>query len=187
MVIDFLRILLLVVLLFAIVLDYEVPIIINTSVNQLFIALIVIFIILAVDEIVGFLTGLIFLTIYFKFYQKKINNENKDNKEKFTNDENSSPLNKLFDYIFNPSVPLSNSNYQSNSHSNSDNNSHLNSNVIPIVSNELLKSAQNNIFNDNEYNKEIITYDNSYGGIQGLNVNNNLTAFDNNYNNYSTL
>lgn len=182
MVIEFLRILLLVVLLFVIILDYDVPVIINTAVNQLFIALIIIFIILAVDEIVGFLTGLIFLTIYFKFYQKKINNENKDNKEKFTNDSNSSPLNNLFDYIFNPSVPSSNSNSHPYLHSQSS----ANSNMIPIVSNDILKSAQNNIFNDKEYNKEIKTYDNSYGGIQGLNIN-NLTAFDNNFNNYSTL
>jgi uncharacterized protein YozE (UPF0346 family) len=181
MVIDFLRISLLVILLFVIVLDYDVPQIINTAVNQLFIALIIIFIILAVDEIVGFLVGLIFLTIYFKFYQKKINNEN--NKEKFTND-NSSPLNSFFDYIFNPSVPSSHPNYYSQSNSNS--NPQLNSGVIPSVSNEILKSAQNNIFDDVEYNKEIKAYDNSYGGIQGLHVN-NLTAFDNNYNNYSTL
>ena len=185
MVIEFLRILLLVVLLFVIILDYEVPVIINTSVNQLFIALIIIFIILAVDEIIGFLIGLIFLTIYFKFYQKKINKENNTNKEKFTNENNSSPLNVLFDYIFNPSIPSSNSNsysdYQS-SHSKSS----INSDTIPSISNELLKSAQNNIFDDNEYDKEIKTYDNSYGGIQGLNVN-NLTAFDNNYHNYSTL
>ena len=180
MVIEFLRILLLVVLLFVIILDYDVPVIINTAVNQLFIALIIIFIILAVDEIVGFLSGLIFLTIYFKFYQKKINNENKDNKEKFTNDNNSSPLNNLFDYIFNPSIPSSNSNSSSYSNSSS------NSNIIPTVSTDTLKSAQNNIFDDNQYEKEIKTYDNSYGGIQGLNID-KLTAFDNNYNNYSTL
>ena len=188
MVIDFLRISLLVILLFVIVLDYDVPEIINTAINQLFIALIIIFIILAVDEIVGFLIGLIFLTIYFKFYQKKINNEN-NNKEKFTND-NSSPLNSFFDYIFNPSVPSSHSNYYSQSNSNSNSylqsQSQINSGVIPSVSNEILKSAQNNIFDDVEYNKEIKAYDNSYGGIQGLHVN-NLTAFDNNYHNYSTL
>jgi hypothetical protein len=181
MVIDFLRISLLVILLFVIVLDYEVPEIINTAVNQLFIALTILLIILAVDEIVGFLIGLIFLTIYFKFYQKKINNEN--NKEKFTND-NSSPLNSFFDYIFNPSVPSSQS--QTNSYSYSQSQSSPNSEVIPSVSNEILKSAQNNIFDDVEYNKEIKAYDNSYGGIQGLHVN-NLTAFDNNYNIYSTL
>jgi len=186
MVIEFLRILLLVVLLFVIILDYDVPIIINTAVNQLFIALIIIFIILAVDEIVGFLTGLIFLTIYFKFYQKKINNENKYNKEKFTNENNSSPLNNLFDYIFNPSIPSSNSNSNSNSNSYLENKEIINSNIIPSVSNETLKSAQNNIFDENEYNKEIQTYDNSYGSIQGLNID-NLTAFDNNYTNYSIL
>ena len=185
MVIDFLRILLLVVLLFAIVMDYDVPVIINTAVNQLFIALIIIFIILAVDEIVGFLIGLIFLTIYFKFYQKKINNENKDNKEKFTTDDNSSPLNNLFDYIFNPSTP-SNSNSYSNAQLDNNKNNNNNNAIIPKISNESLKSAQNNIFDDNEYNKEIKTYDNSYGSIQGLKIN-NLAAFDNNYNNYSTL
>lgn len=180
MVIDFLRILLLVVLLFVIILDYDVPVIINTAVNQLFIALIIIFIILAVDEIVGFLTGLIFLTIYFKFYQKKINNENKDNKEKFTNENNSSPLNNFFDYIFNPSIPTTNSRSDNNSYSS------INKDIIPSVSNDILKSAQNNIFDDNQYNKEIKTYDNSYGGIQGLGIN-NLSAFDNNYTTYSTL
>lgn len=181
MVIDFLRILLLVVLLFVIILDYDVPVIINTTVNQLFIALIVIFIILAVDEIVGFLTGLIFLTMYFKFYQKKINNQNKNNRETFMNDDSSSPLNKLFDYIFNPSVP-SNSSYSNSSVSSNS----PNSNIIPNVSIETLNSAQSNIYDENEYYKDIKTYDNSYGGIQGLTID-NLTAFDNNYDNYSTL
>lgn len=184
MVIDFLRILLLVVLLFVIILDYDVPVIINTTVNQLFISLIVIFIILAVDEIVGFLTGLIFLTMYFKFYQKKINSQNKNNRETFVNDDSSSPLNKLFDYIFNPSIP---STSNSNSYSNLSNSNSPNSNIIPTVSNETLNSAQSNIYDENEYNKDIKTYDNSYGGIQGLDITNNLTAFDNNYGVYSTL
>ena len=110
-----------------------------------------------------------------------MNNDN-NHKEKFTND-NSSPLNALFDYIFNPSIPSSHS---SKSYSNSYSLSSSNPDLIPSVSNEILKSAQNNIFDDVEYNKEIKAYDNSYGGIQGLHVN-NLTAFDNNYHNYSTL
>ena len=70
MIIYFIRALLILLLLFVIIVDFDLPIIINTPINQLFIAIIVIFIIITVDEVIGFITGLIFLIIYFKYYQK---------------------------------------------------------------------------------------------------------------------
>ena len=59
--------------------------------------------------------------------------------------------------------------------------------LIPYISDELLKSAQTNIYNDDNYKKEIKT-DNNYYGIQGLNSDNNhYPAFDNDYKNYNNL
>jgi hypothetical protein len=192
MIIDFLRALLLVLLLFVIIVDFDLPIIINTATNQLFIAIIVIFIILTVDEIVGFLTGLIFLIIYFKYYQKKINsNTDKSNNNKnenfTTTTEDNSPLTNFFNVLFNQS------DVKPKEYSNKPEipdhfvNKTDNCTVIPYVSKELLKSAQNNIYNENNYNNDIKQVENSYG-IQGLNSNNiHYLAFDNNYTNFSSV
>jgi len=194
MIIDFLRALLLIILIFVIFMDFDLPIIVNTATNQLFIAIIVIFIILTVDEIIGFLTGLIFLIIYFKYYQKKINSNkstttplSKDDKEKFSTQDDNSPLTNFFNILFNsndvkpkeysdkPKIPDHFINKTDDCM------------IMPYVSNELLKSAQNNIVNEKDYNTEIKELDNSYG-IQGLNTDNkHYVAFDNNYTNFSSV
>ena len=58
---------------------------------------------------------------------------------------------------------------------------------MPYVSNELLKAAQTNIYNDDNYKTEIKTNENYYG-IQGLNSDNkHFAAFDNNFTNYNNL
>jgi hypothetical protein len=51
--------------------------------------------------------------------------------------------------------------------------------LIPYISNELLKAAQTNIYNEENYKTEIKS-DNNFYGIQGLNSDNiHFAAFDN--------
>jgi hypothetical protein len=52
MVINFIRALLILILIFVILVDFDLPIIISTPINQLFIAIIILFLILTVDEII---------------------------------------------------------------------------------------------------------------------------------------
>ena len=228
MIIYFIRALLILLLLFVIIVDFDLPVIINTPINQLFIAIVVIFIIITVDEIIGFITGLIFLIIYFKYYQRKLNTSNNNSPNSLNS------LNSLNSFIpgtftspFNstPSVVDVNNNGNNNINNNNENNGfsdNINSffnlfsgdtkpksysnqpeipehyiqevknnnescTLIPYISKELLNSAQNNIYNEENYKTEIKQDNNSYG-IQGLNSDNiHFIAFDNNFTNYSNL
>jgi len=227
MILNFIRALLVILLLFVIIVDFDLPIIINTKTNQLFIAIIILLIIIAVDEIIGFLIGLIFLIIYFKFYQKKImpksNFENKNEQSSM-----SSPLASSFSsfassftspFVSSPSFISSESltNYTNNYTTTANNDpitsffnffngdvkpksystqpeipdhyieelKNENCKLIPYISNELLKAAQTNIYNEENYKTEIKS-DNNFYGIQGLNSDNiHFAAFDND-NNYHT-
>ena len=183
MILNFIRAVLILLLLFVIIVDFDLPIIINTKTNQLFIAILILLIILLVDEIIGFLIGLIFLIIYFKFYQKKI----MPTKQEPSKEPSKEPLTSFFNlfsddvkpksYTNQPEIPEHYVNHMKNE----------NCTLIPYISDELLKSAQTNIYNDDNYKKEIKT-DNNYYGIQGLNSDNNhYPAFDNNYKNYNNL
>ena len=68
-----------------------------------------------------------------------------------------------------------------------DENKNDNSKLMPYISTELLKSAQNNIYNDENYKMEIKSDDNFYG-IQGLNSDNkHFAAFDNDFNYHNNL
>ena len=198
MILNFIRALLILLLLFVIIVDFDLPIIINTKTNQLFIAILILLIILLVDEIIGFLIGLIFLIIYFKFYQKKIMPIKQENQltnpiiyDQFNNNNNNNntqdPLTSFFNlftgdvkpksYSTQPEIPEHYVNHYNND----------NSTIMPYVSNELLKAAQNNIYNDDNYKTEIKTSENYYG-IQGLNSDNkHYAAFDNNYKYYNNL
>ena len=183
MILNFIRALLILLLIFVIIVDFDLPIIINTKTNQLFIAILILLIILLVDEIIGFLIGLIFLIIYFKFYQKKIMPTKQEPSKEPSNDPLTSFFNLFSDdakpksYTNQPEIPEHYVNHMKNE----------NCTLIPYISDELLKSAQTNIYNDDNYKKEIKTDDNYYG-IQGLNSeNNHYPAFDNNYKNYNNL
>ena len=229
MILNFIRALLVILLLFVIIVDFDLPIIINTKTNQLFIAIIILLIIIAVDEIIGFLIGLIFLIIYFKFYQKKImpksNFENKNEQSSM-----SSPLASSFSsfassftspFVSSPSFISSESltNY-TNNYTNTANNDPItsffnffngdvkpksystqpeipdhyieelkneNCKLIPYISNELLKAAQTNIYNEENYKTEIKS-DNNFYDIQGLNSDNNhFAAYDNDTNYHTPL
>ena len=199
MILNFIRALLILLLIFVIIVDFDLPIIINTKTNQLFIAILILLIILLVDEIIGFLIGLIFLIIYFKFYQKKImpnkqeNQSNnpiifdQSNNTNNTNTNSTDPLTSFFNFFSGDVKPKSYSTQPEIpehyvNHLKSDN-----STIMPYVSNELLKAAQTNIYNDDNYKTEIKTSENYYG-IQGLNSDNkHYAAFDNIFNNYNNL
>ena len=193
MILNFIRAVLILLLLFVIIVDFDLPIIINTKTNQLFIAILILLIILLVDEIIGFLIGLIFLIIYFKFYQKKIMPTKQDpSNDKiishFKSDENSNdPLASFINFFSGDVKPKSYSNQPEIPEHYVNHLKNENCTLIPYISDELLKSAQTNIYNDDNYKKEIKTDDNYYG-IQGLNSeNNHYPAFDNNYKNYNNL
>ena len=215
MIIYFIRALLILILLFVIIVDFDLPIVINTAINQLFIAIIIIFIIITVDEVIGFITGLIFLIIYFKYYQRKLYSPNSNiNNSLNTSNTNNSFMPGTFSSPFNstPSViNVSNSNTDNinsffnlftgdtkpKTYSNQPEipdhyiqdvkNNNESCTIIPYISKELLNAAQNNIYNEENYKTEIKQDDNFYG-IQGLNSDNtHYIAFDNNYTNYTNL
>lgn len=164
MIIVVLRIISLIFLIFSIIVDINVPLILHTQVNQLIIGIIIISILLLVDEILGFLLGLTYLVIYFKFYQKKINNSTNPSyinlKEPLISDTTTD----------NDVKPISNNKTQIvQEHYMRDINGCI---EMPYISNELLEKAQNNVYDPNNYN--------NYTEIQGLMANNNtIQAFDN--------
>jgi amino acid transporter len=211
---DIIRVLLVVILIFVILVDFDLPIIISTPINQLFIAIIVLFLILTVDEIIGFLTGLIFLVIYFKYYQRKLNKPATKTAEQHKEAVASSPLGLSFDTISHftsTPAPYTTSQPEQSTmssifkffsgdtkpkeYSNQpeipdhyvEENKNDNSKLVPYISNDLLKAAQNNIFDEKSYNTEIKQDKNSYG-IQGLNSDNtHFEAFDNSQHTYTHL
>ena len=216
MILNFIRAVLIILLLFVIIADFDLPIIINTKTNQLFIAIIILLIILLVDEIIGFLIGLIFLIIYFKYYQKKIMPYDKQSENAQTQfplpSSITSPFISVPSFVSSSSLINNNSTdtltslfnlFQGNGNGDVKPKAYStqpeipehytqdirneNSKLIPYISTELLKSAQNNIYSDENYSKEIKTDDNYYG-IQGLNSDNkHFAAFDNDFNYHNSL
>jgi hypothetical protein len=190
MIINFLRALLILVAIFVIIIDVDLPIIINTPTNQLFIGILIIITMLVVDEIIGFLLGLIFLILYFKFYQKKINPSSK------TTD----PFSQ---YLLNPFVDaLNNINTSTGADTKPQpyslqpiipehfvqNSTDGSVTIMPYISNELLKAAQTNIYDEKNYNLEIMQDGGNFYGIQGLNSDNkHYEAFDNQYTQYNSV
>lgn len=184
MILQVLRILVLVVLIFSIMIDIEIPVILHTQVNQLIIAIIIIAIILLVDEIIGFLLGLLFLIIYFKYYQKLIKNNqvelkepliiNRDdvrneNAENFNTDVKPTPKEKTIE-ITDHYIRYTNDGIE-----------------MPYISNELLEKAQTNIYDMTNYNNEIRIDNNTYG-VQGLNSDGiHYPAFEPLFVNYNKL
>lgn len=160
MILNIIRLLLLVLLILTLIFDFNIPIFLKNPNNQLGIALIVLFILLIIDVSIGFLLGLIFLILYYKMYDKLLTINNKEKgKEKFKNINNDS------------------------------NNSNICKIIIPYISAELLKSAQNNIFSDENYKSEIkgFTSEKKIYGAQGLDIDkNNYAGYDKNIN-YSSL
>jgi hypothetical protein len=216
MILNFIRALLLILLLFVIIVDFDLPIIISTATNQLFIAIIVLFLILTVDEIIGFITGLIFLIIYFKYYQKKINSHSQTQTQSndlintslsnisslfvstpeelststSTSTSTPTPFSSFINYFTTTNEDVKPKTYSRQPEIPEHYTQELkndNCALIPYISTEVLKAAQNNIYNEDNYNTEI-KQDNNFYGIQGLNSDNtHFAAFDNNYTVYNNL
>ena len=192
MIINFLRALLILILIYIIIVDVELPIVINTPTNQLFIAILVIITMLVVDEIVGFLLGLMFLILYFKYYQKKVNPSAKtDSFSQYllnpfvdaintmnNNYKTSTADSKPLPYSLQPVIP---EHFVQDSPDGS-------VTTMPYISNELLKAAQTNIYDEKNYNLEIMQDGGNFYGIQGLNSDNkHYEAFDNQYTQYNSV
>ena len=155
-----LRSLFFILIIFSIIADIDIPVVLHTPVNQLIIGILILGIIIGIDEILGFLIGLLFLIIYFKYYQKLIHNKTSNsnymkepllekNNEKF--DDVKPVKNDKTEMIENHYIKFSNDCIE-----------------MPYISNQLLENAQTNIYDINNYNNEIRTDNNTYG-VQGLN------------------
>jgi len=212
MVKNFIRALLVLILIFVILVDFDLPIIISTPINQLFIAIIILFIILTVDEIIGFLTGIIFLIIYFKYYQRKLHKTHNSSSQPSSNNNilgvsasttshfvsspaiysttspnEDSSLSSFFNFFAGDTKPKPYTNKPEIPEHYIQDIKNDNCTLIPYVSTELLKAAQNNIYNEENYNNEI-KQDSNFYGIQGLNSDNiHYSAFDNTTTPYTTL
>jgi len=171
MILEIIRFFLVLSLIIIIFIEIKIPQIFLEQVNQLLIAIIIIFIIVAFDEIIGFLLGLIFLIIYFKHYQKVINNSTSNN----INNELNEPLMKAYNPLnmnnidkFSDDIkPLPNNKTEPIPEKSSLNEKN-NCIVMEYISKDLLEKAQNNIYDTNNYYSEIRNGENIYG-IQGLN------------------
>ncbi len=189
MIIDILRIIGLIGFIIVIFIDIDIPIVLNTPLNQMILGLIIIMTIIAVDEIFGFLLGLIILIIYYKYYQKVFNTTNVNvngNTNQIINELKEPLLNlndnqiKHIDTFENDVKPPPNNKIDSIG-------SHYikmrNDGVcieMPYISNELLENAQTNIYDINNYNMELVINENkTIYGIQGLNSSNiHIPAYD---------
>ena len=85
MILYFIRIILIIILLLILFLKYNISYFFKDSTNQLILAIIVIFTIIVIDPTSGFILGLIFLTIYYKYYNTFLNTKIKKEEEKFNN------------------------------------------------------------------------------------------------------
>ena len=177
MILNFLRISLLIILIIVVMVDVPVPEVLTAQVNQLVIAFAIIVIIIAIDEIIGFLCGLIFLIIYFKYYQKKVNSTTTSNQELQEplikaynpfNMNNYSNINGTIDEFTSDTKPVQNAKTEQVGNHYTSLNDKTNTLIMPYISTELLDKAQNNIYDNNNYYLEIKKMDNAYG-IQGLN------------------
>jgi hypothetical protein len=180
MILNFIRFLLLVLLVIIIFIEVKVPPILALQNHQLILAIIIVLIIVIMDEIIGFLLGLIFLIIYFKHYQNIINNSSSSQKElseplmKAYNPFNMNNIDKFSDDV----KPIHNNKTDPIPSSGESLNENNNCIIMPYISTELLEKAQNNIYDNDNYYKEIKNIENAYG-VQGLNSDQvHYNAFD---------
>jgi Ca2+/Na+ antiporter len=75
MIINIIRLILAIVLIAIIIFDVKVSKFFNNPYIQLLIALVILFVLIFIEESIGFLLGLIFLIIYFKYYRSLLNNK----------------------------------------------------------------------------------------------------------------
>lgn len=171
-ILNFIRILLLLVLITFIVFEIDIPLVLHTPTNQLIIAIIILFIIIIIDEISGFILGVIFLVVYFKHYQK-LKSKNSDLQQPLLSSSPSSLKQNFIDMdtYDNDVKPQSYSkielfnNTDTNIH-NQDYKEYDNKNnctTMPFISQELLDKAQSNVYNENNYNTDFTHVKEQYG------------------------
>jgi hypothetical protein len=162
-ILNFIRVLLLLVLFTFILFEIEIPIILHTPTNQLIIAIVILFIIIIIDEISGFILGVIFLVVYFKHYQKLKSNKSELQQPLITNKPNFIENDTFIDDI--KPAPYSKIE-QFNSITDTDNKDYDNKNnciTMPYISQELLDKAQSNVYNENNYNIDFTNTKEQYG------------------------
>lgn len=178
--------------------DVNIPKFVKQPLIQLYLALCVILILLLFDNMTGFILGLCLLVMYFKYYNYELQNKNKNNKNDRTSGSDIKDVKDL---------NHSNSNHSNNSSNNMGlNKSNLtqrcpldnynekfsqNSQItkkqddieqkhygqIEYTTQEQLLAAQNNVYDLQNYNKEVLgiekgIYDEKVYGPQGLNSTN---------------
>ncbi len=166
-ILNFIRVLLLLVLLIIIVFEIEIPIILHTPLNQLIIAIIILFIIIIIDEISGFILGVIFLVVYFKYYQK-LKSKNSDLKEPLLSSKQQT-FKPFLDDLSNNDIkpqPYNKIEFFNENTNNKDYTEYDNKNnctTMPFISQELLDKAQSNVYNENNYNIDFTNTKEQYG------------------------
>lgn len=154
MILNFFRILSLILLVFIVLLDIPKYKFLKDPQYQFIIALIILIILLAIDTGIGFILGITILLVYYKVYSKILNEKKQVN------------------------------NIKSSTNDYKDNNSINKSSELEYISNQHLVSAQNNIFDTKQYNSEVKGFKKGYNnenvyGAQGLDFeNNNVNGYD---------
>lgn len=155
---------------FVVIKDIKAPAWTKHPQLQLYVAILIVFIIIFIDNVFGFILGLAVLVLYFKIYNKELKEKKESKKvsqpEKMTV---RCPLEMENKEVFVGEKGM----YQHHS----DHAEHPDTSLIDFVSTEHLISAQNNIVDVNNYNKEIIgvdkgLYNEQVYGSQGINSNN---------------
>lgn len=169
-ILNFIRVLLLLVLLIFIIFEIDIPIILHTPLNQLIIAIVILFIIIIIDEISGFILGIIFLVVYFKHYQKLKSNKSELQQPLLPTPHTQTKQNFIDLDSFNNDIkpkPYSNIEYFDDNNNNNQNSKDYdeknNCITMPYISQELLDKAQTNIYNQNNYNTDFTNTKELYG------------------------
>ena len=158
--------------------DINIPKFIKQPLIQLYLGVFVIIVLLVIDNMTGFILGLCLLVLYFKFYNLELQNKSKttsnnlplDTKEK-TNDVKQDkivskcPLDN-YKEKFSQQPDIKKINYDDK-----------HTTQLEYTTPEHLLAAQNNIYDLNNYNEEVLgiekgIYDEKVYGPQGLNSTN---------------
>jgi hypothetical protein len=154
--------------------DINFPKYIKQPLIQLYLGICVILTLLLVDNMTGFILGICLLIVYFKVYNMELQNKNKQNnrineskneKPNINTKHEGCPLDN-YDEKFSQKIQTNKIDYDDK---------HLTQ--LEYTTSEHLLSAQNNIYDLNHYNKEILgiekgIYNENVYGPQGLNSNN---------------
>jgi type III secretory pathway component EscV len=167
--------------------DMNIPKFVKHPILQLYMAVVVILVLLLIDNMTGFILGLCLLVIYFKIYNMELQNKNKNKgndktdtttikTESHMNNDNHHNKN---DKLIKQRCPLDNYNekFSQNNVNKTPEYDEKHAMQLEYTTPEHLLAAQNNIFDLQNYNKEILgvekgIYDEKVYGSQGLNSTN---------------